>query len=72
MMKKNVYLTFLLFLCAFMAKAQEPAICGDWIGVYEGPGLSNELNEDGKKYFITKDIKAYLRINSLTDIIPSG
>lgn len=45
-----------------MAKAQESAICGDWIGVYEGIGLSNEVNEDGEKNLITKDIKAYLRI----------
>lgn len=42
--------------------AQEPAICGDWIGVYQGDVISDDVNSDGSRYFIQKDFKRYIRV----------
>ena len=37
--------------------AQEPAICGDWIGAYK-----NDVDSEGSKNIIQKDYKRYIRI----------
>ena len=58
--------TFLVFVmtlfCLTTAMAQEPAICGDWIGVYKGLKMSDEVDEDGDHYPVSADYKAYIRI----------
>lgn len=56
-------LLFLSLFCSFIrVNGQQPVICGDWIGVYEGSKLSDELDEDGDKYIIPADYKMYIRI----------
>ena len=42
--------------------AQQPAICGDWTGIYESSVISDDVDEDGEKYFVTKDFKRIIRI----------
>lgn len=56
-MKKVILIYLLLLFCLTMAIAQEPVICGDWIGVYEGTTI--HPIEDR---LISADWKLYLRI----------
>ena len=44
---------------------QESALCGDWIGIYEGVKLSDELDEDGDRIPVSANYKAYIRIKIL-------
>lgn len=55
-MKKAIICILSLF-CITSTMAQEPAICGDWIGVYHSWDI-----EDGSKRKIDCDWKRYIRI----------
>ena len=59
---KKYFACILSLLCITTAMAQEPAICGDWIGVYKGFKMSDDVDEDGDHYPVQTDYKAYLRI----------
>lgn len=61
-MKKLLLLAISCFVCVSFVLAQEPAICGDWIGVYKGFKMSDDVDEDGDHYPVQTDYKAYLRI----------
>ena len=64
-MKVKYILFLLLLFCFKTTKAQEPAICGDWIGIYAGFKQSDELDEDGDKRLVHADYKMYIRIKRL-------
>ena len=62
-MRTILFTSILSLLFLTTAMAQEPAICGDWIGVYKGYKMSDKVNEDGEHYPpVQTDYKAYLRI----------
>ena len=58
-MKKFVLLSMLSLLFCIEATAQEPAICGDWIGVYKS---WNIINTNGERVKVDADYKRYIRI----------
>lgn len=47
--------------------AQEPVICGDWIGVYEDRKIADDLDKDGNKFTVRADYKRYIRIKYIDD-----
>lgn len=63
------YLLTILFslLCLINAMAQEPAICGDWIGLYKSEDISDDVDSDGSKYLVQKDYRRYIRIKLIGD-----
>lgn len=64
-MRTILFTSILSLFSLTTAIAQESAICGDWIGVYEGRTISDELDEDGDKRIVRADYKAYIRIKLL-------
>lgn len=58
-MKKRLLSNILSLLCVTTAMAQEPAICGDWIGVYNS---FNIVNTNGDRKIVHADYKRYIRI----------
>lgn len=58
-MKKFILSAVLSLLGLTMAMAQEPAICGDWIGVYNS---WNIINTNGERVKVDADYKRYIRI----------
>ena len=59
---KKYFICILSLFCMTTAMAQEPAICGDWIGVYKSDAISDDVDSEGSKYIIQKDYKRYIRI----------
>lgn len=59
-MRKVLLVSILSLLCMTTAMAQEPAICGDWIGVFES--TKPHPTEDR---LIPADWKLYLRIKKI-------
>lgn len=58
-MRKVLLASLLSMLCMTTAMAQEPAICGDWIGVYLGPKV---VDTDGDRHLIETHHKRHIRI----------
>lgn len=58
-MKRVLFTSVLALLCIVQAKAQEPAICGDWTGVYESWDI---VDRDGSKQKVYRDYKRYIRV----------
>lgn len=58
-MEKRLYLIVLSLLCLTTVMAQEPTICGDWVGIFEDWAI---VNREGSKSKIYKDYKRYIRI----------
>lgn len=58
-MKKGLLVSILSLLCFTTAMAQEPAICGDWIGVFKS---FNIINTNGDRVKVDADYKRYIRI----------
>lgn len=56
---KKLILFAILCICATTSDAQEPAICGDWIGVYKS---WNIVNTNGDRVKVDADYKRYIRI----------
>lgn len=61
-MKRILLVNILSLLCMTMIKAQEPAICGDWIGVYKS---WNIVNTNGDRRKVDADYKRYIRIKNI-------
>ena len=58
-MRKVLLASMLSILSFTTAQAQEPAICGDWIGVYESWKI---VNSNGNRHKVDADYKRYIRI----------
>lgn len=58
-MKKTLIAGILSLLCMTSVMAQEPAICGDWTGVYKS---FNIVNTNGNRQKADADYKRYIRI----------
>jgi hypothetical protein len=58
-MKKVLVISSFLVFCLPFVLAQEPAICGDWVGIFEDWAI---VNREGRKSKIYKDYKRYIRI----------
>lgn len=56
---KKLILFAILCICATTSDAHEPAICGDWIGVYKS---WNIVNTNGDRVKVDADYKRYIRI----------
>ena len=61
-MKKELLVIILSLLCITTAMAQEPAICGDWIGVFNGPQV---IDTDGNRHLVETAHKRYIRIKPI-------
>lgn len=61
-MKKILLLSIFMLLSMTAVIAQEPAICGDWIGVYKDASISEDVDSEGSKYFIQKDYRRFIRV----------
>ena len=66
-MRKGVLISILL-LCAICTMAQEPAICGDWIGVYEGIVINDGSRYDCKRYIRVKLIDGCYTVRMKTKV----
>lgn len=58
-MKKTLIAGILSLLCMTSVMAQEPAICGDWTGVYKSFKI---VNTNGNRQKVDADYKRYIRI----------
>lgn len=73
-MKKILLVGFLSLLCMTIAMAQEPAICGDWIGVaHEAalkhyPETGNAMKVDEKLYVRIKQINGKYQVRMKSQI----
>lgn len=59
---KRISIILFMVLTYSYTYAQQPAICGDWTGIYESSIISDDVDEEGDKYFVTKDFKRIIRI----------
>ena len=62
-MKKLIVFGILSLLSCMAAVAQEPAICGDWVGVYKGIDIATD--SDGDRQVIDVDFKRHIRIKNI-------
>ena len=58
-MRTILLASILSLFCLTTTMAQEPAICGDWIGVYKS---WNIVNTNGDRQKVDADYKRYIRI----------
>lgn len=61
-MKRVLFILVAICCICTLTHAQQSAICGDWTGIYESSVISDDVDDEGSKYFVTKDFKRTIRI----------